>query len=93
MIYLVTSVLTKPDGRTCFNPTTDTEVFNTYFAALRWMVRERQLYRSCDYQVWSETPTYRSNFGRETMFCLCYMLPTNSVTRLTISRINTNGYH
>lgn len=93
MMYLITSVLTKTDGRSCFNPTTDTEIFNTYFAALRWLVRERQQCRSVGYRVWSETPTYRSNFGRETMFCLCYMSPTDSMTRLTISRINTNGYH
>lgn len=93
MVYLLTSVLTKPDGRTCFNPTTDTEVFGTYFAALRWLVRERRSLRRVTCDVWSETPTYRSKFGRETLFCLCYTFSKGSVTRLTISRITTTGVH
>lgn len=93
MIYLVTSTLTKQNGRVCFNPVTDTEIFPTYISALRWLAKERQNCVRLGWRVWSETPTYRSNFGRETMFCLCYMSPTDSVTRLTISRINTNGFH
>lgn len=93
MVYLLTSVMTNSEYHTCFNPTTDTEVFGTYFAALRWLVRERRQCRSVGYRVWSETPAYRNDFGRETMYCLCYMSPTYSVYRLTISRITTTGIH
>lgn len=93
MVYLLTSVMTTVFHKTHFNPTTDTEVFDTYISALRWLVLERRQCVSAGYQVWSETPTYRSNFGRETLFCLCYQSESGSVTRLTISRINTNGYH
>lgn len=93
MVYLLTTFFTKPDGKSCFNPTTDTEVFNTYFAALRWLIRERRAIRCKGYHMWTDTPIKRSQYGRETLFCLCYKLPYGSVTRLTISRININGYH
>lgn len=93
MVYLITSILTKPDGHVCFDPVTDTEIFHSYISALRWLVGERRNCVRMGWRVWSEVPTYRCSFGRETMFHLCYQSPFGAIYRLQISRINTEGWH
>ena len=93
MVYLVTSILTKPNGKVCFDPATDTEIFSTYISALRWLVEERKTSVWLGCRVWCEVPTYRSSYGRETMFCLCYQTSYGYTYRLQISRINTDGWH
>lgn len=93
MIYLVTCVRITKDHKTIFDPSVDTEVFNTYFAALRYLAREKVILINCGFRVWNETPHFRSDIGRECMFHVCAETPCGFVYRYTISRINTKGFH
>lgn len=93
MIYLVTSTLTKQNGRVCFNPVTDTEIFPSYVSALRWLAIERRNIVRLGWRVWTYIPPQRNDSGREAMILLCYQNPAGSVYHVQISRINTNGYH
>jgi len=93
MIYLVTSTLTKPNGRVCFNPVTDTEVFTSYISALRWLALERRNYVRLGWGVWTHMPPKRNDSGREAMILLCALNPSGGVYDIQISRINTNGFH
>ena len=93
MVYLITSILTKPDGHVCFDPVTDTEVFPSYISALRWLVSERKSVVRLGWKVWTIIPNYRNSLGRETMFHLCYQSPFGAIYRLQVSRISTDGWH
>lgn len=92
MIYLVTSIITLDNGRKVFDPTFDTEVFTSYFKALRWLYVEYKQAVSLEYRVWREVPHFRGEFGRQEMFALCYRTDSGSY-RVAISRINTEGHH
>lgn len=93
MVYLITSTLTKPNGRVCFNPVTDTEIFPTYISALRWLVNERRNSVRLGWRVWTYVPPYRCAEGREAMILLCYQNPFGAIYHVQISRINTDGWH
>ena len=93
MVYLITSILTTPDGQICFNPVTDTEIFPSYISALRWLVSERKSVVRLGWKVWTIIPNYRNSLGREVMISLGYQSPFGARYRLQISRINTNGWH
>lgn len=93
MVYLISSILTCPDGRICFNPVTDTEVFPSYISALRWLVSERKCVVRLGWKVWTIKPNYRNSLGRESMITLCYQSQFGAKYRVQISRINTDGWH
>ena len=93
MVYLITSILTKPGGKVCFNPVTDTEIFPSYISALRWLVDERKSCVRLGYKVWTYVPSYRCSFGREDMISLYYLTPFGATYQIQISRINTDGWH
>lgn len=92
MIYLVTSIITLDNGRKVFDPTFDSEVFTSYFKALRWLFSEYKQAVNLGYRVWREVPSFRAEFGRQEMFALCFKTDT-STYRITISRINSEGHH
>ena len=92
MKYLVTSYFVSGKGGIVFHPEHDTEVFNHYFSALRWLVKERGLAKRCGYLVsvvFNEDP---SKFGRE---WFVEMTETSEFGRtfVQIVRINENGFH
>lgn len=93
MVYLISSILTCPDGQICFNPVTDTEVFPSYISALRWLVSERKSVVRLGWKVWTIKPNYRNSLGRESMITLCYQSQFGAKYRVQISRINTDGWH
>ena len=93
MVYLITSILTEPDGHVCFNPVTDTEIFPSYISALRWLVSERKSVVRLGWKVWTYVPSYRCSLGREFMISLGYQNPFGGIYQIQISRINTDGWH
>ena len=92
MIYLVSSIITLDNGRQVFDPTFDSEVFTSYFKALRWLFFEYKQAVNLGYRVWREVPSFRAELGRQEMFALCFKTDT-STYRITISRINSEGHH
>lgn len=92
MKYLVTCIMTDAEGHKYFDPTMDTEVFDTYWMALRYVVKEKRYVLDMGGGYYREYPTYRSDFGRQRMLDVCINLHGNHY-RYTIARININGFH
>lgn len=84
--------MTDANGHQHFDPVTDTEIFDNYFKALRYLVKELRWVVDMGGTYHREVPTYRSDFGRERMFDVCLNLHGN-LYRYTIARINENGFH
>lgn len=92
MKYLVTEIIFHNDGRVIFDPAFNTEIFDTYMQALRWLVFERQTAKMCGWPTEVIIPGYRDDCGRQQMISLVRRSSRMKV-EFTISRINTNGYH
>lgn len=92
MKYLVTCVMTDAAGHQHFDPVVDTEIYDTYWQALRYLVNEKRWVLDMGGGYHREYPTYRTEFGRQRMLDLCIRLHGNFY-RYTISRININGFH
>ena len=57
MKYLVTDLLVKSTGGHVFNPAEDAEIFDSYFRALRYVVRELQIDKKLGrsiYKFWND---------------------------------------
>lgn len=92
MKYLVTKLFVGKKGGVVFNPAQDAEVFDHYFSALRWLVKERSLSIRIGYDVDIEWNKTANKLGRE---WLLTMTETSHYGHSTIdlSRINMNGFH
>lgn len=92
MVYLVTTQIIFPDGRRVFNPAIDTEVYDSYISALRFLVGEYHSMVGEGYFVTRCRPAYRSHYGREMMYKLEFSRGGRTHS-YAISRINMNGFH
>lgn len=92
MIYLITEQTIHNDGRVYFDPAFNTEVYDSYISALRYLVCERQTARLVGWQTEVIIPGYRDDLGRQQMITLVRRSDHLKV-EFTISRINLNGYH
>lgn len=92
MKYLLTEYSIYNDGRIFFDPAFNTELFDSYVGALRWLVKERQVAARCGWSTEVIIPAYRDNCGRQQMLSLVRQ-SSNMKVKFTISRINTNGFH
>lgn len=92
MKYLVTSYYVSVKGGIVFLPELTTEVFDHYFSACRWLVKQRRIAKICGYLVsvvFNEEP---SKFGRE-WFVKMTETSENGTTFFQIASINENGFH
>ena len=92
MKYVITSYFIGKNGGIVFYPQTDVEVFDTYFGAMRWLVKERNLSRKVDDKVIVEYNQDPSPYGREWFVEMCE-IHESSKTIVTLARINENGFH
>lgn len=92
MKYVITSYFIGKTGGIVFNPANDVEVFDTYFGAMRWLVKERNLSRKIDAKVIVEYNQDPSPYGREWFVEMCVIYELCK-TFVTLARINENGFH
>lgn len=92
MKYIITSYFIANNGGIVFSPENDVEVFDNYVRALRWMVRERDIAKRCEYDVIIKKNDNPSLYGREWFFTMVE-IHGESKTIMTIARINENGFH
>jgi hypothetical protein len=92
MKYLVTSLFISKTGGHVFNPAMDSEVFDCYFSALKWILKEIKVDRRLGWNVELEWNKDRFWLGRQDM--LHVIVSTRlSFTHYYVSKINENGFH
>ena len=67
MKYLVTDLLVTSTGGHVFNPTQDAEIFDSYFRALRYVVRELQIDKRLGWSINKYWNGHRFDEGRQEM--------------------------
>lgn len=92
MKYIITSYFIGKNGGIIFNPQTDVEVFDTYFGAMRWFVKERNISRKINAQTIVEYNEKPNQYGREWFVEMTEVFEL-SRTIVTLARINENGFH
>lgn len=92
MKYLVTELFIHQTGGCVFNPAQDSEVFDCYFSALKWMLEEIKVDRSLGWGVTLVWDGDRFCSGRQDM--LHVIVSTgHSFHHYYVSKINENGFH
>lgn len=91
-VYLVTSEVVRKDGIIIFDPVTDTEVYSSYFSALRLLCYMRKFALKDGQKVVFNANKQRNKYGREHM-CEMRFIRELTYSRFRISRINTEGWH
>lgn len=92
MKYIVTSYFIGKNGAIVFYPQNDVEVFDTYFGAMRWLVKERNICRDCGFKTIVKYNEKPNRYGRE-WFVEMSEITDESRTIVTLARINENGFH
>ena len=92
MKYLVTSVFIGKTGGHVFNPAMDSEVFDCYFSALKWILKEIRTSKNLGWKIDLEWNEDRFCLGRQDMLHVIESTG-NSFTHYYVSKINENGFH
>ena len=92
MKYLTTSIFIGKTGGHVFNPAMDSEVFDCYFSALKWVLKEIKTAKRIGWRVDLEWNEDRFFLGRQDMLHVIES-SGNSFTHYYVSKINENGFH
>ena len=92
MKYLVTNVYVSRTGGHVFNPAMDSEVFDCYFSALKWLYQEINVDRGIGWNVEVEFFEERFCYGRQEMVHVL-VSTGHSFTHYYLSKISMNGFH
>ena len=92
MKFIITEIFTGSRGGYVFDPSQGVEVFDNYFSALRYLVKERRLCKQIKWSCEVEKVGSILEYGRQHLWTMTEQ-SYHGFTHYYLSRVNENGFH